>query len=136
MDYELKNKLVKIISKNILTPVIYMIENDNLLDFICFCDRNIKMQEIYNVEQQIKEVTNKNVEIIDIREFGESERIEVINQATLIYSEHPLIEKIFAQSMMEDFKIAMDGKTFSRDIKNAERAIYSKTEVNQWKRIL
>ena len=42
MDYELKNKLVKIISKNILTPVIYMIENDNLLDFICFCDRNIK----------------------------------------------------------------------------------------------
>ena len=83
MDYELKNKLVKIISKNILTPVIYMIENDNLLDFICFCDRNIKMQEIYNVEQQI-------------------------NQATLIYSEHPLIEKIFAQSMMEDFKIAMD----------------------------
>ena len=25
MDYELKNKLVKIISKNILTPVIYMI---------------------------------------------------------------------------------------------------------------
>ena len=96
MDYELKNKLVKIISKNILTPVIYMIENDNLLDFICFCDRNIK------------EVTNKNVEIIDIREFGESERIEVINQATLIYSEHPLIEKIFAQSMMEDFKIAMD----------------------------
>ena len=99
MDYELKNKLVKIISKNILTPVIYMIENDNLLDFICFCDRNIKMQEIYNVEQQIKEVTSKNVEIIDIREFGESERIEVIN---------PLIEKIFAQSMMEDFKIAMD----------------------------
>ena len=69
MDYELKNKLVKIISKNILTPVIYMIENDNLLDFICFCDRNIKMQEIYNVEQQIKEVTSKNVEIIDIREF-------------------------------------------------------------------
>ena len=31
MDYELKNKLVKIISKNILTPVIYMIENDNCL---------------------------------------------------------------------------------------------------------
>ena len=45
MDYELKNKLVKIISKNILTPVIYMIENDNLLDFICFCDRNIKCRK-------------------------------------------------------------------------------------------
>ena len=30
----------------------------------------------------------------------------------------------------------MKERTFSRDIKNAERAIYSKTEVNQWKRIL
>lgn len=36
MDYELKNKLVKIISKNILTPVIYMIENDNLLILYVF----------------------------------------------------------------------------------------------------
>lgn len=108
MDYGLKNKLIKIILKNILTPVIYMIKNDDLIDFICFCDRNIKMQEIYNVEQQINDLTGLRVEILDIREFSESERIEVINQATLIYSEHPIIEKIFAQSMMEDFKIAMD----------------------------
>lgn len=100
--------MVSIISKNILTPVIYMIEYDEIVDFICFCDRNITMQEIYDVELKIKEAIGKNAEIIDIREFGESERIEVINQATLIHSEHPLIEKIFAQSMLEDFKIAMD----------------------------
>ena len=36
MDYELKNKLVKIISKNILTPVIYMIENDIYLILYVF----------------------------------------------------------------------------------------------------
>ena len=36
----LKNKLVKDnFKKNILTPVIYMIENDNLLDFYMFCDK-------------------------------------------------------------------------------------------------
>lgn len=108
MTTEITDKLVDIISANILTPVIYMIEHDDVLNFICFCDRNITMQEIYNVEQMIKEITGRNAEIIDIREFGESERIEVINQAKLIHSEHPLIEKVFAQSMMEDFKIAME----------------------------
>ena len=108
MTSELTEKMAKIISQNILTPVIYMIENDDIIDFICFCDRNITMQEIYNVEQMIEEETGKNAEIIDIREFGESERLEVINHATLIHSEHPLIENIFTQSMMEDFKIAME----------------------------
>ncbi|MGN0108117.1 MAG: hypothetical protein ACI4A5_10540 [Hominilimicola sp.] len=108
MTRELTDKMAKIISQNILTPVIYMIENDDTVDFICFCDRNITMQEIYNVEQMIKEETGKNAEIIDIREFGESERLEVINHATLIHSEHPLIENIFTQSMLEDFKIAME----------------------------
>lgn len=108
MTSELTERMARIISNNILTPVIYMIENKDTVDFICFCDRNITMQEIYNVEQIIKEETGKRAEIIDIREFGESERLEVINHATLIHSEHPLIESIFTQSMLEDFKIAMD----------------------------
>ena len=108
MTTDLTEKLVKIISQNILTPIIYMIENEEIIDFICFCDRNITMQEIYNVEQIIKNETGKNVEIIDIREFDESERLEIVNTATLIHSEHPLIENIFTQSMIEDYKIAMD----------------------------
>lgn len=108
MTSELTQKMAKIISQNILTPVIYMLENDDVVDFICFCDRNITLQEIYNVEQIIKTETGKTAEIIDIREFGESERLEVINHATLIHSEHPMIEKIFTQSMLEDFKIAME----------------------------
>lgn len=108
MTTDLTEKMVKIISQNILTPIIYMIENEKIIDFICFCDRNITMQEIYNVEQIIKNETGKNVEIIDIREFDESERLEIVNTATLIHSEHPLIENIFTQSMIEDYKIAMD----------------------------
>lgn len=107
MTTDLTEKMVKIISQNILTPIIYMIENEEIIDFICFCDRNITMQEIYNVEQIIKNETGKNVEIIDIREFDESERLEIVNTATLIHSEHPLIENIFTQSMIEDYKIAM-----------------------------
>lgn len=108
MNTELTDKIARIISENILTPVIYMIECDDILDFICFCDRNITMQEIYNVEKMILDETGLKAEIIDIREFGESERLEVINQAQLIHSEHPLIENIFTQSMLEDFEIAME----------------------------
>ena len=110
MTADMQNKMAQIISANILTPVIYMIENDGVLDFICFCDRNITMQEIYDVEQLIKEETGQAAEIIDIREFSEPERLEVINHATLIHSEHPAIESIFAKSMIEDFNMAMEDR--------------------------
>lgn len=110
MTADMQNKMARIISANILTPVIYMIENDGVLDFICFCDRSITMQEIYNVERLIKEETGQAAEIIDIREFSESERLEVINHATLIHSEHPIIEHVFAQSMIEDYKLAMQDR--------------------------
>lgn len=110
MTADMQNKMARIISANILTPVIYMIENDGVLDFICFCDRNITMQDIYNVEKIIKDETGQAAEIIDIREFSESERLEVINHATLIHSEHPIIETVFTQSMIEDYKTAMESR--------------------------
>ena len=108
MTADTQNTIIRIISENILTPVIYMIENDQVLDFICFCDRNITMQDIYNTEQMIKNETGLTAEIIDIREFGEAERLDVINHATLIHSEHPVIETIFTQSMIEDLRIVME----------------------------
>ncbi len=108
MNLELMDKLIQIICENVLTPVIYMLEQNDLLDFICFCDKKITVQDLYDTQQKIKNLTGKKAEIIDIREFDESERVDVISNAVLIYSEHPLIEKVFAQSMMEDFKISME----------------------------
>ncbi len=108
MTQEMLDKVKAIITANILTPVVYFIENEDTLEFICFCDRHITMQEIYNVEQMIKSVTGQNAEIIDIREFSESERLEVIHNAELIHSEHPIIEYVFAQSMVEDYRVAME----------------------------
>ena len=108
MNAEMQNKMARIISANILTPIIYMIENEGVLDFICFCDRNVTMQEIYNVEKIIKDETGQAAEIIDIREFSETERLEVIHNATLIHSEHPIIETVFTQSMAADYNAAME----------------------------
>ena len=107
MDFNIVSQLAGLISDNILTPVIYVRETECFTEFICFCDRHITMQEIYDVESKIEDITGKKAEITDIREYGESERIDVINNSSLIYSEHPLIEKVFARSMIDDYKIAM-----------------------------
>lgn len=108
MDSEKTMRLAQIISEGILTPIIYMLEEEDRLSFICFCDRHITMQEIYDVEQQLEKETGIKSDIIDIREYCETERVNVLNGAALIYSEHPLLEKIFAQTMLEEFRAAME----------------------------
>lgn len=107
MNSEKTMIIAKIISEGILTPIIYMLEDNDRLSFVCFCDRHITMQEIYDVEQRLETETGMKSEIIDIREYCETERVNVLNDATLIYSEHPILEKVFAQTMIEEFRIAM-----------------------------
>ncbi len=108
MNAETISEAIKVISENVLTPIIYMYEEDERIEFICFCDRNITMQEIYDTEQRLCSLTGKRTVIADIREFGQSERIDVISGSALIYAEHPLLERVFARSMLEDYKIAMN----------------------------
>lgn len=107
MDSEKTMRLARIISEGILTPIIYMLEDEDRLSFVCFCDRHITMQEIYDIEQRLEMEAGMKSEIIDIREYGETERVNVLNDYTLIYSEHPLLEKILTQTMIEEFRIAM-----------------------------
>lgn len=119
MDFDTTAKLVQLISLNVLTPIIYMRETEDMLEFICFCDKHITMQEIYDVETSISELTGKKAEIIDIREYCETERIEVIHDSELIYSEHSIIEQVFTQSMIEDYRIAMAER---KDVLNRGRS--------------
>ena len=102
--------IANIVSENILTPIIYLLEDNNIISLICFCDRNITMQEIYNVEILIEREVGKPTEIIDIREFSEFERLNVISRAKLIHTVNPMIEQVFMQSMTEDLKPAIEEK--------------------------
>lgn len=108
MDIETVDKLAKTVTDRILTPVIYMVEEEDGAALICFCDRNLKMQELYNAEAAASKVAGKKIEIIDIREYSEAERVEIVHQAELIYSEHPMVEQIFMMSMLEDLQISID----------------------------
>lgn len=110
MTNEITDYIANIVSENILTPIIYLLEDNNVISLICFCDRNITMQEIYRVENMVEKKTGKTAEIIDIREFGEFDRLDIISHAKLIHAVNPMIEQVFMQSMTEDFKIAMEEK--------------------------
>lgn len=108
MTDEQRNYIVNIVSENILTPIIYMLEQEDSIDLICFCDRKITAQVLYNAEFKISEITGKHTEILDIREFSEFERLDIISRAKLIHAEYPMVEQIFAQSMAADLKIVME----------------------------
>ena len=56
------------------------------------------------------EILKRPVEIIDIREFSEADRIEILKTAQLVYSEDPVIEQIFVASMAEDLREALTEK--------------------------
>ena len=107
MDDRMKREIVSIFNERILSPVLYMVEYDDIVDLICFCDRNIIIGEIYDTAQSLRLATGKQFEIVDIREFDEADRLDIIHNAELIYSEDKLIERIFKQSMLEDFEIMM-----------------------------
>lgn len=121
MDKRIEDKIIKIFKEKILTPILYMVQYDDIVDLVCFCDRSITMQTIYDTANKIGKQIDKHVEIIDIREFDEADRLEIMKNAQLLYSEDPIIERIFEESMLEDFRIMLNQReeTMSRYIENS-----------------
>ena len=103
MDYKLQAQIVKIITDHILTPVIYIDKHENEIDFICFCDMNINLDIICETEEKLTWILNKRAVIADIREYCEAERIEIINEAEIIYSENQVIERLLAFCVADEF---------------------------------
>lgn len=104
IDSKMTTLAVKIILEYVLTPVIYMLNNEEEVNFICFCDRDIEEEVLVKTETQLHLLFNCKVEILDIRSFDVSDRLEIIKQAEMIHSENTLIQQIFELSMIQDFK--------------------------------
>lgn len=96
-------KALRVLTERILTPILYTIEYDYKINFICFCDKNIKLSDLYEAENELTDILGIPAEIIDIREFSEPDRMEVLKRATLVYSADPEMEKIFISSVAEDY---------------------------------
>ena len=110
MEYEIISKTIKIILNYVLTPVIYMFEHENWIEFVCFCDRKITIGDLYEAEQEVKKIIGKDAEIIDIREFAECERIDVIGKYSLIYSADDFVGKVFEAATAADFQLFISEK--------------------------
>lgn len=95
------NNIIDIITDRILTPVLYMYKADNL-EFICFCDGNMPISEFREVERDIINIIGVSVEIVDIREFEEAERLDIICNAELVYTANEIIKMAFERAMMAD----------------------------------
>lgn len=98
------NKAIHLLREKILTPILYMMEYSDRINFICFCDKNIKMEELYNTSSELTNILGIPAEIMDIREFSEADRLDILKNAKLVYSEDPIIEQIFIASMAEDYR--------------------------------
>lgn len=104
MNAKVTSQAVKIILESVLTPVIYMLGDDYEVNFICFCDRNIGDDVLVKTETQLQLLLKRKVEILDIRAFDVSDRLEIIKQAEMVHSESPTIQQLFELSMLKDFK--------------------------------
>lgn len=104
MDENLQSEVVRVINEHILTPVIYMVENEEQSEFICFFDTNIYITDVAETEMILSGLLAKKVMVVDIREFCEADRIEIIQNGELIYTANPVFEKMFIMSMTEDFQ--------------------------------
>lgn len=96
-------RAIDIITERILTPVLYMYE-DEAVEFICFCDSNISIEDFRETERAVYTELGISVEILDIREFDESDRWDIIVSSRLVYAANELIKMAFEQAMLADLE--------------------------------
>lgn len=109
MDESMIVRAIDIITERILTPVLYMYE-DEAVEFICFCDSNISIDEFRETERAVFTELGINVEILDIREFDESDRWDIIVSSKLVYAANEIIKMAFEQAMLADLEKRADTK--------------------------
>ncbi len=102
MNTKTEETIVKIFNDKILTPVLFMMEAENVVCLIGFFDRDLDDATVLETASSIYGETGLAAEIFDIREFSESERLDILNNASIVYSESELVRSIFVMSMVED----------------------------------
>ena len=95
---------VQIIENNILTPVIYMNETEYGIEFICFCCYDITDKELFELGEKLTQLLNIPVEVVDIMEYNINDRMDIVSNAELVYSEDPLTEQMLTMSVAEEHK--------------------------------
>ncbi len=125
MNYNEKlEKAVDIILENILTPVLYMYE-DEIIEFIVFSDsRAISDDAFRRTEAEIYFNLGLNTEITDIREFESSDRTEIMTNAELVFSESDEMLSAFEAALFEDMEMQAFDKLIAIERKTETGTYY------------
>ena len=102
-------KIVEIMNSRLLTPVIYFLDDD-VPSVIGFFDGSTQMNYLYDTQVMIERAIGKEINLCDIRDFCEADRMEIVKTAELIYSETPLVRTMFEAAMAEDYTISESKK--------------------------
>ena len=62
----MKNKIIEIIKKKLLTPIMYIIEKEDELTLVGFFDRETKLSVVYDAQSEIENIAGKIVHIFDM----------------------------------------------------------------------
>ncbi|MDD6564894.1 MAG: hypothetical protein PUF08_07420 [Clostridiales bacterium] len=123
IDEKTLNEAINIILDRILTPVLYMYE-DEALEFICFADSNISDEDFYEAERALYVNLGINAEVIDIRSFDECDRVEITKTAILLYAEDELVKTLIETSISADKERLMAIKRLTVTRKNETGTYY------------
>lgn len=93
---------VDIITEKILTPVLYMYIDNEVFEFVCFPDNDADDNDFAAAEAEIFVQLGIIAEIVDIRSFDESDRVEITQTAELVYSATELCHILFEKAMFID----------------------------------
>ena len=95
---------VQIIHEKILAPVIYMCEDEHKIEFVCFCGAKTSRDDFFDAGEKLCEIFSVPVEVVDILEYDAEDSMEIIDSAQLVFSEDPIIARIFEVGLAEDLK--------------------------------
>lgn len=95
--------MVKLITERILTPVLYMY-CDEIVEFVCFCDTNMPIEVLHDTEREIFEKFGIEAELVDIREFEDADRWEIVSNAEPVYRANELVGALFEGAMYADME--------------------------------
>ncbi|MCH5212828.1 MAG: hypothetical protein J1G06_07425 [Oscillospiraceae bacterium] len=95
---------VDIILENILTPIIYMYI-DEVVEFIVFCDSETPSNVFRRTEDLIFFNLGLRVEITELREFDEGDRVDIAESAYIVYAENEFMPTLFETAMNTDIEM-------------------------------
>lgn len=116
MEIGTQSAVIRMITDELLTPVIYMDETDDAVEFIgFFYDKQHEEEFAYKMRNRIEELCGKRVVLSDLKEYNATDRIDILSQTELIYSADPSMEKMVSMCVMEDYEKFEDEKTAALD---------------------